>query len=741
MSRGAGQELASLFSEYKGLFESNKRILPYEDYLALVAASPRRHCRDAATYLKDAFDHYGSYPVDRAWGQETRFALFDIPWDGGKDRLVGQERAQREVYNILRSFSHEGRVTRLVVLNGPNGSAKSTFVQCMMRALEDYSATDEGARYTFNWVFPGGRSSGSRIGFGGDAPARREGESYALLPDEDVEARLKCEVRDHPLLLLPAEQRLAFVKKALGDGAETHLPQLVERGGLCHKCKQIFEALLSAYKGDLAKVLQHVQVERWYVSRAYRRGAVTIGPQLSVDAGERQISADRSLAALPSSLQMTTLFEPHGELVDASGGILEFGDLLKRPLDAFRYLLSTIETGEVSLSQSILRLDSVLFATTNDLHLNAFREHPDYAAFRGRLAVVTVPYIRHYPTEQQIYDMQIVPFVQRHVGPHAVEVAARWAVLTRLRRPDPGLYPERVRAVVDQLSAAAKSELYAVGRVPTDVRGERAEELRASIPAMYRESDDGPEYEGRHGASPREIRALLFAASNSDVSECLSPLAVLAEIRALSARKAEHEFLRRETLPGGYDAPSEVIDVVHEAILDRVEEELRTATGLVAEERHAELFERYVLHVRHWVEGEKVPNKVTGTDENPDIKLMTHVEEKLRVPAKEGEEFRRALISAIAGYAIEHPGVELDLSKVFPDHMSALRASYYAEHRERVARVGRDLLALLSDEPIKDADAARAATRTADALRDRFGYCRGCAREMIADLMRKRYDR
>src|SRR6185369_7552904 len=102
-----------------------------------------------------------------------------------------------------------------------------------------------------------------------------------------------------------------------------------------------------------------------YLARPYRVGLVTIGPEMAVDAQERQISADRSLGALPASLSSLTLYETVGELVDASGGILEYSDLLKRQIDAWRYLLLAIETGEVSLSYSMLPLNSVLVASSN----------------------------------------------------------------------------------------------------------------------------------------------------------------------------------------------------------------------------------------------------------------------------------------------------------------------------------------------------------------------------------------
>lgn len=733
--------LSPIFGDFKERFDSKKRILSFREYLSLALGDPERFCRDAATFVRDTFDHYGTYPVDRPWGQETRYKLFDTPFNDGREALIGQESAQQAIYQLLCGFAQEGRVDRLILLNGPNGSAKTTLVTCLMQALEDYSSTEDGPLYTFNWVFPTRRSSSKKIGFSGEGPLLREGESYAHLSDDDVNARLRCEVRDHPLLILPVEERRELLHQAaerLGKPLP-RLPEILEHGGLCHKCKLIYEALLTAYHGDLSKVLQHIQVERWFVSRAYRKGALTIGPQLSVDAGERQISADRSLSALPASLQMTTLFEPHGELVDASGGILEFSDLLKRPLDAFKYLLSTIETGEVSLNTSILRLNSVLMGTTNDTHLAAFREHPEYASFKGRISVVRVPYVRHYPTEQRIYDTRVVPNIQRHVAPHATEAGARWAVLTRLKRPDTSRYEKKVREVVKGLSVSDKAELYASGKVPSEVRGGLAEELRGIIGELYRETDYGIEYEGRQGASPREIRAVLLAAAQDDRSTCFSPRAVFRQLHELCGRKVEHGYLRRKPEPGGFEASEELVEIVRDGVLDEIENELRASTGLVADERHAELLEFYVLHVRHWVKGEKILNKVTGKDEEPDNSTMTLVEERLDIPPAETEDFRKALISAIAGYAIEHPGQALELPAIFPDYLSTLRSSYFEEHREMVAKVGRNVLTYLTGDKVTPEEDAETAVSALSVLKERFGYCDSCLSEALADLFGHRF--
>ena len=107
-------------------------------------------------------------------------------------------------------------------------------------------------------------------------------------------------------------------------GPDFVISDYLRQGTLSPKNRTIFEALLASYQGDYLKVLRHVQVERYYVSHRYRVGWVSVEPQLSVDATERQITADRTLAALPPSLQSVALFEYGGELVGANRGMIEY---------------------------------------------------------------------------------------------------------------------------------------------------------------------------------------------------------------------------------------------------------------------------------------------------------------------------------------------------------------------------------------------------------------------------------
>jgi predicted Ser/Thr protein kinase len=720
-----------------------RRTMSFGEYLGALAERPRVHLRDAARYLLDAIDFFGVERLETPWGHQNRYRIFDHDFGAGQSRLVGQEAAQAAVRSAIAAQVNDGRVNRMIVIHGPNGSAKSTMVGCLFAGLDHYSRLPEGELFRFRWIFPTRKSGGgSSIGFG--ARLRRDHlESFAHLEDDEIDATLECEVRDHPLLILPKEARRELMEAALeraGHGGY-QIPDYFLHASLCHRCRQIADSLMRTHQGDLTKLLAHVQVEPWAMSRRYRRGLIQVGPQLSVDASQRQITADRSLGALPTELQNMTLFETFGPLVDGAGGIVEFEDMLKRPLDSFKYLLGTIETGEVLLPQSILRLNSVLLATTNDVMLEAFREHHEYPSFRDRLTLVPVPYITRRSTEARIYELLLLPQVGRHVAPHAVEVAAHFAVLSRLHKPDPARYPERLQPVIAALTALHKGDLYEDGTLPEGLGDELSAALSAAIRELRVEDAGSWQYEGRNGASPRLIRQLLLSAAQSEEHTCLSPFAVLRELEELCGKSREHPFLDRQPEPGGYHDFRGFVRVVEERVLDALERELRVASGLVEEQRHGQLLEKYLTHVKHALKGEKIENPGAGQAEEPDRRMMERVEDDLGVDPGEREEFRNGLLSRIAAFAIEHPGERPQVRTVLAPYLRRLEDAFYAKHRRKLARLSRVALDLLDGrEPRIQAAELDAANGMIERLLADAGYCRACARDALARLVVRRYD-
>ncbi len=738
--------LKQVGDEVRQRFDAQKRVLSFAEYLDLVVQEPRRHTRDAARYLKDCLDHFGSYDVQTPGRTERRWKMFDLDFgeEGAAERdrlhrrnqLVGHQSVQGELYRVLENFEREGRANRLILLHGPNGSAKSTFSACLMRGLERYSETGEGALYRFSWIFPR-TDDGPGIGFTTAADELAKAESYALLPEERVVAKLPSSIREHPLLLLPVDLRQKLISSLYqSDDSDLAAPDWVWSGQLGSNNKQIFEALLTAYRGDLERVLAHVQVERFYISKRYRVGAVTIGPEMAVDASERQITADRSLEALPASLSALTLFEPFGELVDASGGVVEYSDLLKRPLDAWKYLLLAIENGEVSLTMSNLPINAVMIASSNELHLAAFKEHPEYNSFRGRIVLVRVPYLLNVREEQGIYDGQIVPQVRKHVAPHTTYLAALWAVLTRLRRPEKDRYEDAALGkIAAELTPLEKADLLCDGELPSRLEAEEAKVLGQGIAGINTETTTAMPYEGIVGASPRAIRMLLLDAAADPDEPCLSPVSLLSRIAAFCERD-DYDFLKLDTDNGYSDAPA-FVDAVKERWFDLVEGELRECSGLVDSGSYLELFDRYVTHVSHWVKKERVRNPVTGNDEEPDQDLMKSVEEKLDLSS--GEAFRNDLLGAVASYALDHPDERVNYERLFPKQINRLREAYFEDHRGEVGRIGRAVVALIDEDEGLKPDERELAQQALRALTTKFGYEESSAKIAVGAVIAARY--
>lgn len=735
-------------------FVSNRMILSFEEYLEQFHAEPRRQARSAAQYLRDAMDHYGVDEVQTPAGVLRRFRLFD-GLDGADDgeapairaRVAGQEEVQTALYRQLSNFVRAGRVNRLLLLHGPNGSAKTSIVAALARALEDYSRRPEGARYRFNWIFPSEKLVKGSIGFGASAGSSAPLETYAHLEGEVIDARLVCEMKDPPLFLIPRAERRRLLVDATRPserGSEHEdafvLADYMLDGELCHKCRAIYDALLAHYAGDWLKVLQHIQVERFHVSRRYLTAAVTVEPQLSVDADIRQVTADHSHGALPAALHNLALYQPTGPLVDGNRGVVEFSDLLKRPLEAYKYLLGTCETATAHLGSALLQLDEVLLATSNDKHLNAFKELGDFASFKARIELIRVPYLRRWSVERRIYDDKFDDAtVGKHLAPHATRVAARWAVLTRLKKPLVDRWKGSLRSMLDDLTPAEKLELYDSGQAPDRLNLQQARELRGALDELYREYDAYPSYEGRSGASAREMKTMLLNAAQNRAFRCLTPQAVLEELSSLVKDKSVYEFLQQDRLDGYHDH-EEFVRTVEGDTLDVLDEEIRDSMGLVSERQYRDLFERYVQHVIAWQKGEKLKNRITGEYERADDALMDEVEHVVMGRGQDRREFRRSVIASIGAYRLDHAEGDLDYPLIFPDLFRHLRDHYFDERKRTLRKNKEDVLRYLGDERDELGERERRQVeQMLDTMKTRYGYCEHCAKDAILFLMRRRY--
>jgi predicted Ser/Thr protein kinase len=293
--------------------------------------------------------------------------------------------------------------------------------------------------------------------------------------------------------------------------------------------------------------------------------------------------------------------------------------------------------------------------------------------------------------------------------------------------------------VIGKLSPLDKAELYSTGQLPDDLTPDRARELAAHIKELFHESDTYPIYEGRVGASPREMQGVLLAAAGSTRYEYVSPLVVIEEIVELCKQASLYEFLRQDVQPGGYHDHKKLADVAKGRLFDRIDDEVRAAVGLVEESEYARVFERYVNHVMHALKKEKVRNPATSRMEDPDEGMMKEVERTLEISGR-ADDFRQSLIAKIGAWSLDHRGQKPVLSEIFADLLRKLRDAYFERHKKTIAKGISDLVMYLSgNEGHLSAEARTRAETALATLTERYGYVRESARDLVGALASLRY--
>ena len=247
-----------------------------------------------------------------------------------------------------------------------------------------------------------------------------------------------------------------------------------------------------------------------------------------------------------------------------------------------------------------------------------------------------------------------------------------------MRKPQVERFPATLAEVIAKLTPLDTAELYTTGQTPHDLPPDRARELAAHVKDLYHESDNYPIYEGRVGASPREMQGVLLAAAGATRYDYVSPMAVLEEIVDLCKQASLYEFLRQDVQPGGYHDHKKLVDVAKGRLFDKIDDEVRVAVGLVEESEYGRVFDRYITHVMHAIKKEKVRNPGTGRMEDPDEAMMKEVEKTLEV-AGNPDQFRRQphredrRVVARSHHAARKPV----MSEIFSDLMRKLRDAYF----------------------------------------------------------------
>lgn len=615
----------------------------FAEYLDRCMETPKL-LRNAFQYIYDMIMSEGTSQFKRYRKTYTKYAFFTK----SRTKIYGLEETIDAIVNYLEGAAGSyGTQKRFLLLHGPVGSSKSTICRAIKEGLEKYSRTAEGTWYTYKWV---------------------------NLPPE-VYAQSECEspLNENPVKLMPLEMRDTFVRdintkfaemhdksnegKSVEDQVRHQAYDLRVEGELNPRCKMFLRELLRLNDGNWEAVVEnHIKVIRKVHSESDRVGIGTFQPKDEKNQDSTELTGDinfRNIGQYGSDSDPRA-FNFDGEFEVGNRGMVEFIEALKLQNEFLYDLLEATQDHSVKPKKfARVTIDELIIGHTNNPEYEKLRGNRFMEALRDRTIKVDVPYLLRWSDEIKVLEQDYGPQsgrVKQHIMPHTLEVAAFFAVLTRLY-DDPD----------NKLDLRDKAKLYDGKSLPNWTE-DGVKELR----------DKSPDEGMTTGVSARYVQDCISACV-ARRKDYVNAFHVLNELK---------DRLRTSSL---IDAEKiDEYEKAHDLAVKELEEILKNEVqkALVADENLiVRVCAKYIDNVVAYVNNEKVRNPITGRDQVPDERLMRSIEEKIDIPDQASRDFRRSMAAFIGTLAARKQEFRWDSN---PELAKALQLKVFDDVKDTI---------------------------------------------------------
>ena len=347
------------------------------DYLELVKANPDiaqlSHKRLYERIMSEGVEVLKgdeNPKIRKIYGNETikRYGFF-------KDDFFGIDKVLMKLVNYLHSASMKGEEARQVLyLVGPVGAGKSSLVEAL---------------------------------------------KLALVSCDPIYSIKGCPMHEEPLHLVPNHLRGKF-NEMLGTQIE---------GDLCPVCKY---RLIHEFNGEY----ENVPVERKNFSIRSRKGIGVVPP---VDPNNQDTSILTGSIDI-SKMDMypeddPRIFSLNGAFNVGNRGLVEFIEVFKNDVEYLHTIITA--TQEKSIPSpgkgSMIYFDGLIVAHSNEAEWEKFKSDHTNEAILDRIVKIEVPYCLELDEEVKIYEKILKRSnFKAHIAPHTIEIAAMFAILSRL---------------------------------------------------------------------------------------------------------------------------------------------------------------------------------------------------------------------------------------------------------------------------------------------------------------------
>ena len=469
-----------------------------------------------------------------------------------------------------------------------------------------------------------------------------------------------------------------------------------------------FEDMLGVtINGDLSPVARHVlfedydgQYENYIVkettfSQRGRRGVASVPPMdansqdVGVLIGSEDISKlDQYSDDDPRVLSLNGAFNV------GNRGIVELVEVFKNEIEFLHTIITATQEKRVPSpgKHDMLYFDGVILAHCNEAEWNRFQSEHTNEAILDRIVKINVPYVLELDQEVKIYEKILSRSdFDAHIAPHTLKVASMFSVMSRLK-------PSQKCDILTKMKIYNGEDVIEKGRVKkVDIR-----DLREEAPR-----------EGMTGISTRFIMKAVDNALTDAEKNVITPISVLESL----TRQVKDQLIDQEFK----DRCLEILQrTVREEYLKILETEIAKAFITAYEEQAQSLFDTYLDNSEAYTTRQKMKNKVTKEEMEPDENFMKAIEEQIGIVGSSRDGFRSDVTAYM--FAKMRRGEKVNWSSYEP--LKEAIEGYLISSVKDMARI-------VTKSKTRDDDQKKKYSDMVQTLIDDYGYNEDSAEEIL----------
>ncbi len=410
--------------------------------------------RNAHQYLLDAIEYYGTRKIFERGEEKDRYIFFDDPENDGEHAIFGNTTVLNEFVKDIRVIvNSEERMQKIILFDGPTATGKSELKRCLINGLHEYSKTEEGKRYTFDWNISSMKSSTGGLTYGNNNTV-------------DESEWFKSPIQGNPLSVLPYE-----VRQKINEDIGTTIPYDID---LDPFSKEAYDILKSHYEQQgtdnlFTKITNknHFRIRRYTIDETQGIGVLNVEDDGSIK--ERLIGS-----WMPSMFQVLDsrgrknpqAFSYDGVLSQGNNGLTIIEDAT-RHADILVHLLNIPDEGYAKIDKKIgFDVDTVpIFISNPDLMekkinninnksgnipLHEIHSYDSMKAIKRRLFKYNIKYLTNLTDESNLIRKELTgnnsenhaeirdSLIENNteLAPHVIESIAMYNIITRYVEPN-----------------------------------------------------------------------------------------------------------------------------------------------------------------------------------------------------------------------------------------------------------------------------------------------------------------